>query len=580
MPERFHERSVTVTSFSPANAALEAWNYSHFWRSLAKTSIPVTIALCMRADNPIEDGLPSEREIRQQLGAILATPPFCRSPRVSAFLRFVVEETMANPERALKQYTVALAVFDLSPGFSPEENPIVRVQAGRVRRALRRYYEGSGTHDPVRIAIPLGSYVPSFAYRQAENPVHEDLRDLSLATPDGMPTIAVLRPIDRSETPLPAHLLDGMAEELVGQISRFPMVRALAYRSSSQLHVSAIGEDAGQNEFPFNYALSSTIQEDADVPHLGFHLVRSSDQIEIWSRRIDGGTPPLRSALVDFGVIVKMANQVAGTFGAVHKSAFRPNIETSRATPDAYEAIMAFHHFQLTMSIDGFALARRLLSAALAHTPENPLVLAMLGMLMFDAHVFGFAEIEDALSKGMALANKAKCLDPCSQHVHHTMAYAAMLDGDTDGVSRAAETIVDLNPNNAYMMGAASFWFSIAGKHARAAALLLRSKRLDPFHPAWFHFGPFLEAFGTGDYRGALGHARDFALPDFYWSHIMTCASLHKLGDGESARAAYRQIERHRPAFAETAPVDVGMFVLDPRVRSEILDSLRVSRGC
>ena len=534
----------------------------------------------MRAENPIEDRLPSEREIRQQLGTILAATPFCRSPRVSAFLRFVVEETLANPGGALKQYTVACAVFDLPPSFSPEENPIVRVQGGRVRRALLRYYKESGTHDPVRIAIPLGTYVPSFTYRQAENSVHEDLRLLSLATPDDMPTIAVLRPIDRSETPLPAHLLDGMAEELVGEISRFPMVRALAYRSSSQLRMAAEHEDAGQGELRFDYALSSTIHEDADGLHLGFHLERSSDHVEIWGRRIDMSPAASHSAMLDPAMIARVANQVAGIFGAVHSRACRPSIETSRAAPGAYEAILAFHHFQLTMSIDNFALVRRLLSAVLARTPENPLVLAMLGMLTLDAHVFGYAEIEDAVARGMALARKAMCLDPCSQHVHHTMAYAAMLDGDADGVARAAETIIDLNPNNAYMMGAASFWFSIAGEHERAAALLLRSKKLDPFHPAWFHFGPFLAAFGTGDYRGALAHARDFALPDFYWSHIMTCASLHKLGDSESARAAYGQIERHRPAFAETAAVDVGTFVLDPRVRSEILVSLRASQGC
>ena len=100
--------------------------------------------------------------IRAQLGHILASRAFDASRRNRAFLRFVVEESLAGRAGRIKAYTIATSVLGRDEAFDPQSDPIVRIEASRLRRSLERYYLIAGQDDPIRIDIPKGSYVPSF----------------------------------------------------------------------------------------------------------------------------------------------------------------------------------------------------------------------------------------------------------------------------------------------------------------------------------------------------------------------------------------------------------------------------------
>ena len=95
-------------------------------------------------------------------------PPGVPGHRQDAgFLRFVVEETLAGREHRLKGYTIATRVFGRGDDFDAAQDPIVSIQAGRLRRALERYYLVAGGRDPVFIDIPKGRYVPRFRAQTA-----------------------------------------------------------------------------------------------------------------------------------------------------------------------------------------------------------------------------------------------------------------------------------------------------------------------------------------------------------------------------------------------------------------------------
>jgi Tfp pilus assembly protein PilF len=100
--------------------------------------------------------------IRSGLARVLASDAFRAAPQLSAFLGFIVERAVAGRGAELKGYTIAVEAFGRSPDFDPQTDPIVRVEAGRLRRALAQYYAGEGAGDPVRISMPVGAYVPSF----------------------------------------------------------------------------------------------------------------------------------------------------------------------------------------------------------------------------------------------------------------------------------------------------------------------------------------------------------------------------------------------------------------------------------
>src|ERR1035441_1023727 len=107
------------------------------------------------------DSVPPEA-VRLELDRILACGSFAGSKRLSSFLRFVVERTLAGDTAGIKEYRIGVEVYDPGPGFDSRIDNIVRVEANRLRTKLRDYYDGIGSGDPVRIEIPKGTCAPVF----------------------------------------------------------------------------------------------------------------------------------------------------------------------------------------------------------------------------------------------------------------------------------------------------------------------------------------------------------------------------------------------------------------------------------
>ena len=97
------------------------------------------------------DNRPEAEAIRAQLAQILQSAEFRASDKQRKFLRFIVEETLVGRDALLKGYTIAVEVYGRTEGFDPQVDPIVRVEAGRLRRALEHYYLTAGKDDPMRI---------------------------------------------------------------------------------------------------------------------------------------------------------------------------------------------------------------------------------------------------------------------------------------------------------------------------------------------------------------------------------------------------------------------------------------------
>jgi TolB-like protein len=114
------------------------------------------------ADRQVDSPPPTHDEVRAFLRKLLASPDFGASERNRRFLSYVVEETLSGRGNRIKAYSVALAAFDRGKDFDPLSDPIVRIEAGRLRRALEHYYLTGGRFDPIRIDIPKGSYVAAF----------------------------------------------------------------------------------------------------------------------------------------------------------------------------------------------------------------------------------------------------------------------------------------------------------------------------------------------------------------------------------------------------------------------------------
>src|SRR5437868_4258550 len=101
-------------------------------------------------------------QIRAALTRLLAGATFQQVDRLRRFLEFIVTETLAGRGNNLKEYVIGVHVFDKESTFDPRTDPIVRVQARRLRARLARYFQEEGRGEDVVIDLPRGRYTPSF----------------------------------------------------------------------------------------------------------------------------------------------------------------------------------------------------------------------------------------------------------------------------------------------------------------------------------------------------------------------------------------------------------------------------------
>lgn len=139
-----------------------------------------------------EEAIPPQ-VIEDALERVLVSRGFRASARKSRFLKFVVQETQAGHADRIKAFTIAMDVFDRDASFDPLLDPVVRIQAGRIRRCLEQYYLTEGASDPIQITIPKGGYVPHFV-------INKNAEDAGLAN---CPEHGKPAPIGKDSIPSP-----------------------------------------------------------------------------------------------------------------------------------------------------------------------------------------------------------------------------------------------------------------------------------------------------------------------------------------------------------------------------------------
>ncbi len=195
--------------------------------------------------------MPEDAAVRAELDRVLASDGFVNSERLTRFLRFTVEKTLAGEADQLKEYLLGVEVFDRGAAFDPRMDPIVRVEARRLRAKLEEYYAGAGNASEVRIVCRKGSYIPVFESvlpqptAATSRPLRKDLWWVAVAAvlalgfaywswsrtgahADSI-SIAVL-PMDAiAEDQTASELADGIAEALSIELSRDPAWRVVAW---------------------------------------------------------------------------------------------------------------------------------------------------------------------------------------------------------------------------------------------------------------------------------------------------------------------------------------------------------------
>jgi TolB-like protein len=125
--------------------------------------------------------MPGDNDVAVQIDRILASRWFLRSERLCRFVRFAANHALNRGADRLKEYLVGVEVFDRGPDYDPRIDPIVRVEARRLRAKLKAYYASTGRNDQLRIEFPKGTYSPVFRVRTPQRIKLKPATDAAIA---------------------------------------------------------------------------------------------------------------------------------------------------------------------------------------------------------------------------------------------------------------------------------------------------------------------------------------------------------------------------------------------------------------
>jgi TolB-like protein/tetratricopeptide (TPR) repeat protein len=179
--------------------------------------------------------------VQDQLARILASKTFQQVDRLKRFARFIVQETVAGRGAELKEYVIGVQVFGRPDAFDPRTDPIVRVQARRLRARLDRFYRDEGQADAVVIELPKGGYAPAFRARE----VHLAPRASLGETLADRHTIAVRTFADCTPTGALTALCRSLTDDLVHELARQTRLRVVAPRVGHAATGEAARDEVG-----------------------------------------------------------------------------------------------------------------------------------------------------------------------------------------------------------------------------------------------------------------------------------------------------------------------------------------------
>lgn len=236
-------------------------------------------------DGSLPPGLTPD-QVRKQLDRVLASEMFRRSERLSRFLRYVISAGLTEGAAGVKEYTIAREVFDKAKNFDPRADPIVRVEAGRLRGKLREYYGTAGSSDTIFVGIRDRGYAPLIRF------VEPDSRDQAnpAAAEGNKRFIAVLTIRDLSPQRTHDPFCEGLTHEIQTRLIQdppLPGLNVIGRPLARLLHADSEDFLARAKELGVEHVLEGNVQRIDGKVRLTAELTNVETGQSLWAESID-----------------------------------------------------------------------------------------------------------------------------------------------------------------------------------------------------------------------------------------------------------------------------------------------------
>ena len=559
--------------------------------------------------------LPTDAEILAQLDRIRLSAEFDAPERARKFLAYVIEEAIAGRADRIKAYSIATEVFGRDPSFDALTDPAVRIEAGRIRRALERYYLVAGRNDPVIIKIPKGAYVPTFEGRIGTQ-TEGDPGASATAKPDsgiqrlrrwiwfgsvalalavgGLVANTLLRPIltaengadvvgirpkipklvvlpfeDLSATPQSAMVTRGLADEVVGKIARFKEIIVVTREQP---------DDSPETADDPAYALEGRVRFDGERLRLGIRLVQRFDGSVLWANNYDESLETHKIIELQEKAAAAVATAVAQPYGVV----FQANAtQFTRFIPDdwkAYACTLAYYGYRSDLNPQTHASVQECLEQATRNFPNYATAWALLSMTFIDELRFRYRLDRSSpisLERAIEAAVRAVELDPQDTRALQAQMLTLYFRGEVDAALAVGARAFAINPNDTELAGEYGFRLALSGEWRAGCKLVSETVARNPGPVGYFEAALAVCSYIQGDYLTAERWARlaDLRANPIY--RVILLAILGKLGKTEQAREEEKWLETNVPGFLGNIRKEVALRIRRPEDQQHFIDGLR-----
>ena len=551
--------------------------------------------------------------MRAALERILASRCFEQAARSSGFLRFVVDQTLAGQGDRLKGYTIAVEVFGRPPDFDAQTDPLVRVEAGRLRRRLIEYYADEGRDDPVRLELPRGSYSvvashktvkpaePESAAVSAESPAPAPLeaaaarkrrkwRRLRAVAAVAVIAAAVTAFLFRGgevateehESPAAAIALafrppivvqpfeplgaaDGMAE-LAATLTEEVF---LVLDGPERLVVPAEVGGAGISTLP-GYVLNGSVRAIDGRVRITARIVRADTGTQVWSAAYDEPLATLSSAAGQRRAarLVALATE---PYGPVFDSEIERVSSMAAHEPVTHDCVLRYYEYRRAFGAAEHAKALDCFELVTTREPESAEAWAGLSLLTTDAWAHGFAGHggnNSLLERAREMARRAMDID--GENLHANLALLGVQYFSGAEFHEVAERILKMWPENAEAEAYLGAMFALTGETERGDALVANAIEWTPKVPSGYYASRSLVALREQRYDEALALALRIDAPDWALGHVILAASSALGGRADLAARARARVMELQPTIATSLPEVLRRWRVEPVMAGEI----------
>jgi adenylate cyclase len=571
------EARMTQIPITSRSANLEA---APMLSGLANSTATLAdIELTPEVETPTDDR--HSEEIRAELQRVLASPQFETSERNRRFLEYVIEETLAGRAGRIKGYNIATQVFGRDVNFDPQLDPVVRMEARRLRRSLERFYLTDSKGSSIRIAMPKGGYVPEFRNisnlgATAGGAAYAYPSNRSSARPRGT-SIAVARFEAEGDQSIFLHFNHGFTDQIMVGLSKYPQLSVFG-PGSTMRKAPRNGFEPASTDADFDFVVTGSTALFGGVVNVKVVLVEVGSDRVLWGQAFEEKLEPgkilgLRDELAN-GIVRALAEPFGVIFN--HRARLVDGTTTDVWGPE--ECVLRYYQYRRSYRRSLFHQLRNSLELTAIANSDDANVLCCLSHVYRDGHRFGFAS-QDApnslLQGALQFAERAIELNPNSARAYHAKALAHWFLEDVPASLKAMRVALALNPNATEIVGDLGLLWLLLGDHDQGVPLLEQARARSPLQTGSHDIGCSLHHFVNGRYEQALADALEIRAPDVSHGFVAQAISLVRLGRRAEAVEAVARIVAVAPPQGGGVLAELGGRNLCPNLANKIVAALQ-----